>query len=715
VKNVEKLLRGKIPGPETGIEVKKSICTICDPSALCGLDLYVKDGKIIKVEGSKDHPYSLGTLCPKGAANRQYIYNEDRLKAPLKRTGPRGSGDFEPITWDEALDTIAAKFNEIKSQNGPESVVFFSGYTKYFRPYLKRLAHSFGSPNYLTESSTCHQATAMAQMLSFGLPGGPNVKNSKCLLVWSANPFHTNPGNARAILKGKERGMKLVVVDPRQTPTTARADIHLQVRPGADGALALAMANVIIHEKLYDQDFVANHSYGFEDYREYVQRFTPEKGEDLTGVPADKIRRAARMYASVKPAAIMPSASPVVHHTNGVQNYRAVFALVGLTGNYDIAGGNFVVPPSFIHIPGLIPTREHEFVQCRPWSEMPPRIGAARFPVWAEIVDEEGQAMHLPFQIRSEEPYPIKAVIGFGMNHRMWPDSSGLLEAVEKLDFFVNVDIFMTDTCKYADIVLPACTSVERSELRCYPMGYIIFTQPAILPLYDSRSDAEIIYELASRLGLDDPLFKAGYEAGVDWILEPSGITIAELKKYPGGMFVPNPMELPEKKFLKHGFKTPSGRMEFKSKVLEKYDGRPGFEALPVYTPPKYSRESTPELAQEYPFILNTGSRLPMYVHTRTFRLTWTNSLRPNHPAADVNPADAARLGIKQDDAISISTPQGAIVVKANLTQMVQPGVVHVYHGHPEADANVLFEGDYLDPLSGYPGFKSALCRIEKV
>ena len=715
MKDIEKLSRGKIPAPGTGIKVRKSICTICDPTTQCGLDLYVKDGKIIKVEGSKEHPYSLGTLCSKGAANRQYIYSEDRLKTPLKRTGPRGSGKFKPISWDEALDTIAFKFNEIKEQNGPESVVFFSGYTKYFRPYLKRLAHSFGSPNYLTESSTCHQATAMAQKLTFGLPGGPDLKNTKCLLVWSANPFHTNPGNARAILKGKERGMKLIVVDPRETPTTALADIHLQVRPGTDGALALAMANVIIHEKLHDQDFVANYSYGFEDYREYVQQFTPEKGEELTGVPADKILKAARMYASIKPAAIMPSASPVVHHTNGVQNYRAVFALAGLTGNYDIAGGNFVVPPSFIHIPGLIPTREHEFIQCRPWSEMAPRIGVDRFPVWVEMIDEEAQAMHLPSQIRSGEPYPLKALIGFGMNHRMWPDSNGVLESVGKLDFFVNVGIFMTETCKYADIVLPACTSVERSELRCYPMGYIIFTQPAIPPLYDSRSDVEIIYELAARLGLDDPLLKAGCEASVDWILEPSGISVAELKKHPGGMFVPSPMKLPEKKYLKLGFKTLSGRMEFKSKVLEKYEGRPGFEALPVYTPPKYSRESTPELAQEYLFILNTGSRLPMYVHTRTFRLTWTNSLRPNHPAADISPADAARLGIKQDDAIRLSTPKDAIVVKANLTQMVQPGVIHMYHGHAEADVNLLFEGDYLDPLSGYPGFKSALCKVEKV
>lgn len=714
MKDIQQLIKKKIPDPETGIEIRKSICTICDPRTQCGLDLYIKDGKIIKVEGSEENPYSKGTLCSKGAATRQYVYSEDRLKTPLKRIGPRGSGKFEPISWDEALETITARFNTIKDECGPEAIAFFAGYAKYFRPYLKRLAHSFGSPNYISESSVCYQATALSQQLVFGRPGGPDLPNTNCLLVWSCNPFYTNPGDARAIIKGKERGMKLIVVDPRKTPTTAHADLHLQVRPGTDGALALSMANVMINEKLYDQDFVSNHTYGFEEYKEYVQLFTPEQGELLTGVPADKIRAAARMYAAVKPAAILPSASSIVHHTNGVQNYRAVFSLIGLTGNYDITGGNFVKPPSFLHRAAFIRTREQEFIQSRSWDDMPPRIGADRFPAWVDVIDEEGQAMQLPHQIRSGEPYPIKAVIGFGLNYRMWPDSKGMLSSLNKLDFFVNADIFMTDTCKHADIVLPACTSVEQSELRCYDLGYIIFTQPAIPPLFESRPSAEIIYELANRL-FDDPLFKAGYENSIDWILKPSGITVAELKKHPGGMFVPEPEILPEKKYLDMGFKTPSGKMEFKSKILEKYAGKPGLEALPVYTPPRFSKEATPELAKEYPFILNTGSRLPMFVHTRTYRLSWTSNLRPNFPSADINSEDADRLGIKQDEMIRISTPKDAIAVKANLTQSIQPGIIHMYHGHADADVNILFEGDFLDPISGYPGFKAALCKVEKV
>jgi anaerobic selenocysteine-containing dehydrogenase len=251
-------LSAKIPGADTGIEVKKSLCAICDPLTQCGLDVYVRDGKIIKVEGSKGHPFNKGTLCPKGAANRQYIYHEKRIKTPLKRVGPRGTGRFEPVSWTEALDEIALKCQTAQSEYGPESVVFFAGYTKYFRPYLSRLAHSFGSPNYCTESSTCNTATGMAQKLVFGTPGGPDLANAECLLVWSSNPYHSGHGRAMALNKALERGLKMIVVDPRLTPTTTRADIHLRPWPGTDGALALAMAHVIIEEHLYDADFVIN-------------------------------------------------------------------------------------------------------------------------------------------------------------------------------------------------------------------------------------------------------------------------------------------------------------------------------------------------------------------------------------------------------------------------------------------------------------------------
>lgn len=705
--------RGKIPGPETGIEVRKSICTICDPLTQCGLDVYVRDGRIIKVEGSKENPHNAGTLCSKGAATRQYVYHEDRLKTPLKRVGPRGAGKFVPISWDEALDTMAAQLNGIKEQWGPEAVVFFAGYAKWERPFLHRLAHAFGSPNYCSESSTCFNAMGMAQKLLFGLPGAPDVKNTKCLLAWSANPFYSNSCLARGLLDAKEKGLKIIAVDPRYSPLAARADIHLQLKPGTDGALALGMANVIISEGLYDREFVSSYTYGFDEYRQYVKEFTPERAEAITGVPAAKIRAAARLYATTKPAAFMPSASPVVHHTNGVQNYRAAMALIALTGNYDVYGGNLVAPPSYLYVSAGFTSREHEFYQIRKWEEMAPRVGQDKFPLWCELIDE-AQAMHLPFQIQSGDPYPLKAMVAFGLNHRMWPDSGFMLDALQKLDFIVDVDLFMTDSAKYADIVLPACTSLERSELRCYAEEYVIYTQPAIAPLYQSRPDVDIICELARRLGLDDPLLAAGYETSLEWILEPSGLALAELKRHPAGMAVPNPLRVPERKYRQQSLPTPSGKVEFRSLRLEKYASRAGYEDLPVYQPPRYSPEATPELAQRYPFILNTGSRLPMFVHSRTFRLPWTRSLRPE-PACDLNPEDAQRLGIAQGDLIKLATPKGSITVRANLTAIVQPGVVHMYHAYPDADVNTLIEADYLDPLSGFPGFKSLLCAVEKV
>ncbi len=710
---VTRQLRGKIPGPQTGIEVRKSVCTICDPMTQCGLDLYVKDGRIVKVQGSTENPHNAGTLCSKGAATRQYVYHKDRLRTPLRHVGPRGSGVFEPISWDEALDTVAVRLNEAKEAAGPESVAFFAGYTKWMRPFLHRLAGVFGSPNYLTESSTCFRAMAMAQNLTFGLPAGPDLEGARCLLVWSSNPFYTNTTLARKLLDARARGLIIITVDPRLTPMAVHSDLHLQLRPGTDGALALAMARVIIEEELYDRDFVDNQLHGFEEFRAYAQDFTLEKAEAITGVAGETIRAAARLYATTRPAALMPSASPVVHHTNGVQNYRAVFALVALTGNYDVHGGNFVEPPSWLYVPGGFRTREHEFCHPRPDGEMAPPIGRDRYPVWSELVDE-AQAMLWPHQIHSGRPYPLKAALCFGINYRMWPDPAHMAAALEKLDFVVDVDLFMTDSCRFADIVLPACSSVERSEFRCYHERWAILTRPAIEALYESRSDADIIYDLAGRLGLHDPLFEAGYEASLDWILEPSGLTVADLAQNPGGMSVPQPLVFPERKYLKGGFKTPSGKAELVSGRLARFADSHGYDALPTYRPPRHSEQATPELAAEYPLVLNTGSRLPMFVHSRTFRLRWTRALRPE-PAADLSPIDAGRLSIAQGDTIRLSTPKGSIKVKANLTNVVQPGVVHMYHAYSEADVNGLIEADYLDPISGFPGFKGLLCKVERV
>jgi anaerobic selenocysteine-containing dehydrogenase len=730
---LQRMTKGKIPGDATGIEVRKSVCTICDPTTQCGLDCYVKDGRIVKVEGSLENPHSGGTLCAKGAAQRQWVYHEDRLRTPLKRVGPRGSGEMVPISWTEALDTVTENLQRLKAENGPESVVFYCGYPKQLRPFLQRLSFLYGSPNYCTESSTCFTAMAMAWRLDYGQLGGPDMAHTKLALVWSGNPFHSRTPDARRLMDARDRGVKFIVVDPRKSPMAAIADLHLQLRPGTDGALAHAMANVIISEGLYDREFVSEWTRGFDEYRAYVAEFPLDRAERITGVPAGLIQEAAVLYATTKPAAMMPSAAPVVHNTNGVQNQRAAAALVGLTGNFDLPGGNVAQAPSWLEIGGAgFVTREHPFAMPRKWSDMPPRLGADRFPVWTEMVDQ-AQAMDIPRQIASGDPYPLHGMVGFGVNYRMFPGSKAWLEAVQKLDFICTVDLFHTDTTKYADIVLPACGSVERSEVRCYPQKYVIATQPVIEPLGESRSDTDIIFGLAEKLGLDyqkydensldmlggflpngAPDFGDAFDAAMDWMLEPSGMKMAELKKHPGGMLVPNPIPVTFKKYEQKGFPTPSGKMEFVSSILEKHSDRDGIEGLPAYNEPKLSPVSAPEVAADYPLVLGTGTRLPMFVHSRTFRLPWTRSLR-REAAIDLSPADAARLGIVQGDLVELSTPYDSIQMRANVTDLAGEGVAHMYHDYPEADVNRLLSGDYLDPVSGFPGFKASLCAVEKV
>jgi anaerobic selenocysteine-containing dehydrogenase len=731
--------KGKIPGEATGIEVRKSICTICDPQTQCGLDCYVRDGRIIKVEGTLENPHSGGTLCAKGAAQRQWIYHEERLRTPLKRVGPRGSGEMVSISWSEALDTVTENLQRLKAESGPESVVFYCGYPKQMRPFVQRLAFLFGSPNYCTESSTCFTAMAMAWRLVYGAMAGPDLAHTKLLFVWTGNPLWAGTPNARKLMDAKERGVKFIVVDPRNSPIAALADLHLKLRPGTDGALALAMANVIISEGLYDREFVSEWTRGFDKYRAYASTFTLERAEEITGVPAALIREAAVLYATTKPAAMMPSSTPVVHHTNGVQNQRAAAMLVGLTGNFDVPGGNVVQPLAWLEVPGGgFPSRDHAFKMPRPWSDLPPRVGAARFPVWTEMIDQ-GQAMDLPRHINSGDPYPLRGFLGFGVNYRMFPGSKDWLAAVQKLDFICITDLFATDTAKYADIVLPACSSVERSEVRAYPQKYVIATKPVIEPIGESRSDTDIVFGLAQKLGLPyqdydgaaaggatppadlggflpngAPDFGDAFDAALDWILAPSGMTVAQIREHPAGMPVPNPIPITFKKYEKNGFATPSGKMEFVSSITEKHADREGIDGLPVYNEPKLSPLSTPDVAAGFPLVLGTGTRLPMFIHSRTFRLPWTRSLR-REAMVDLNPIDAGKYGIAQGDLVELSTPYGAIQVKANITELAGVGVAHMFHDYPEADVNTLLSGDYLDPISGFPGFKASLCAVKKI
>lgn len=702
------LLKAKIPCAETGIEIRHSLCDICSPTSHCGVSCYVKDGVIIKVEGNEDHPLNRGLLCTKGASNRQYLYREDRIKAPLRRAGPRGSGQYEPITWDEALDTIAEKLNSYKAQYGAQSVFFFGGYTKWFRPILQRLAYSFGTPNYGTESSTCFTSGVMAWKTAAGTPSRLDMKNSKLFLGWAHNPYFTGYLAARNMEKLKEQGVKFIIVDTMYTQTVEKvADLFLQPRPGTDGALALAIANELITNDWVDHEYIDKYVHGFEEYAEYCKGFNSSNVEEMTGVPYEKVQQAAQMIHEYgHPMSIKESSAPLSHHINGMQNYRAIMALSIITGNYDVKGGQIPVEFTYTHQSAGYHTLEHEFVKEARVFNMPYPVGGQRFPLWNEL-EHEAQAMDLSRQILEGTPYPLKALVCFGINNRMFPDSRRMLKALETIDFYVDMDLFMTDCAKYADIVLPACTSFEREEFKAYPGGWAYYTKPVIPPLYESRPDADVMCELARRMDLNDELLKGGYRACLEYILSPISLTIQQLQDADAPLKVPEFKPHEPMAALKRGLRTPTGKLELKSELIAAHPEW-GLDALPTYRDPLDDIDPV-----EFPMILTSGGRLPFALHSRLHDVPWLRSLR-TRACAELNPEDAKALDIKQGDEIEITTPLGSITAQALPSLHVQRGLVSMYHGYREADISSLVSADRLDPYSGFPAHRSNRCKISK-
>lgn len=676
-----------------------TFCGICSPQ--CKIDAYVQNGELVSVEGSCQSGQP-GKLCAKGAASRQYVYNKDRILYPMKRIGRKGEGKFERVSWEEAYDIIAENMLRIRDRDGARSAVFYSGYPKWYRPALLRLSNAYGSPNFCTESSTCFQAADLAWKSMYGNRiCFPDMGNARTLVLWSSNLYHSNAVMSGMYQELKRKGVRIIAVDPKHTVTSHEAFIHLKLTPGTDGALALAMGHVIVKEGLYDKQFVEQYVSGFQEYKEYVQQFTPKKAELITGVDAELIVKAVRIYATEKPAGIFFSASPVVHHINGVQNYRAVFALIAITGNYDIRGGN----PSR----GNVAVPLNEFGKVRRYDKEE-AIGEKDFPVWFDLSCDEAQCTKLADYIMEEKPYPVKAVFAMGMNCRMWPQPSYLRKALEKLDFYVNTDLFMSDSCNAADLVLPACTSFEREEVRADKGGYVFLSKKAIEPVGESKNDIEIIMETAARMGLDEDVLSRGYEGYMDYILEPAGLTLEELRQSKSGTVKAKNVILPKERIYEElPFATPSGKIELKSQVLERYSKSHGYEGLPVY---RDFRDCVSVDREAYPLILNTGSRKPQLFHSRMYRMSWLAGLEQT-PLIELHPEDAELLNIKEGEEVQIVSPAGSVKGIAAFCMNGRPGVVNMYHGNKSGEANELISKDYLDPYSGFPGYKSYFCRIE--
>lgn len=705
---LERKIRSKIPGEDTGIAIRPTMCDICSPGMHCGINAYVKDGTVIKIEGMDGHPVNDGRLCPKGLSNRQYIYRKDRIMTPLRRVGPRGAGEFEPISWEEAYEEIGNRLNRAKEQYGPESVAFYSGYSKWYRQMLRRFAYAFGSPNYGCESSACYTAAFMAWKLAAGDQANADIDNSDLFLGWAFNPFYSSYMEAKKAMELKEKGLKFLIVDTRRTPASEKlADLFLQPRTGTDGALAHAIANVLIGNGWVDMPYIRKYVHGFEKYAEYVRQFKRDNIEALTGVPFAQVEAAAALIHENPRMSFNESSAPLCHHRNGLQNYRAVTALLAITGNFDRTGGQLLTPHTYMHVACGFHTREEEYLyEIKPKNCKEP-IGAQRFPLWNHL---EGamQAMDLSRQILEGEPYPVKALFAMGLNARMFPDSGAMFRALEALDFYVDTDLFLTDSAKYADLVLPACSSFERGEFKPYPGGLAWYTSPAIQPLGQAKSDVTILTELANRMDLPDAMLKAGYEAFIQkYILDDYGVTVDQLRQVKLPVPIAQPKPHRDYEVLERGLNTPTGKFELESMVIA---GHPawGLDALPTYRDPLDGADP-----ERYPFVLTSGSRIPNALHSRLHNVPANRSLR-REPTADMNRADCVRLGVEEGDLIRIETARGAVTVKVHPTLTVPQGLVNLFHGYSEADANSLMDANHLDPYSGFPAYRSIRCAVRK-
>ncbi len=681
-------------------EIKDGICYMC--TMTCPMKIHVRDGRIVKIDTAD----SKVKHCPRWKAQIDFIYHPDRLLHPLKRTGQRGGGSWQRISWDEALDAVAGGLQSVRDKYGAESVVFWIAYTKEPRPYFHRLTHAFGSPNYCTESSNCFSATWIAANLTYGAEysymtgfSSSIEPETKCKLIWGSGVI-SNPPTWEVNLNARKNGIKLIVVDPRRTQIAAKADIHLQLRPGTDGALALGMMNVIINENLYDKDFIDKWTVGFDDLKKMVKEYTLERVEKITDVPAAKIREAALIYASHKPAKLHLSANGTTHHANGVQNHRAVILLAALTGNIGVPGSNTPPPSSNLKINDIT---LHERI-----ADMPPGIGSTRFPIWTKRY-REMQSNAIVDQIESGKPYPIKALFSAGLDIQFFANTKRMVGELNKLDFIAVTEYFHTPGTQVADIILPIASWLERPILLTEYNGYVKLIQPAISPPGECRTEWDIYSDLAKRLGFGDLFWNGSFEKCVDYILEPMNITSSDLKQHPEGIKLTLQPKL-AKHYENGGFKTASGKVEIASSVLKEH----GLDPLPAYQEPPESPLSQPELAKTYPLVMTSGARVLAYTHSQYRNIPRLRKLMPE-PLVDINPSDAARRGIKIGDTVIISSPRGQIKMKANVTDTILRGVVSLpHHWSGEANVNELVDDKTLDPISGFIPCKSQLCQVAK-
>jgi anaerobic selenocysteine-containing dehydrogenase len=679
------------------METVHSVCALDCPDC-CSMLVQVENGRAIQLRGDPSHPVTQGFLCGKVAQYLEREYSPDRLLYPQKRVGAKGEGRFERISWDEALDTIATKLDKIAGEFGPEAILPYSyGGTLGMLNGAgmdRRFFHRLGASR--LDRTICATAGAAGLTAANGFRYATEPEQfrlSKLIIAWGANIHGANIHLWPFIVEARRKGAKLVVIDPIRTRTAALADQHFAINPGSDLALALGLMHVIIGEKLYDADYVSRHTHGFDALRDRVANYPPERVAALTGIAAQDILQLARDYATTRPAAIRVNYG-VQRSEQGGAATRAIAALPALTGSWREPGG------------GLQLSTSQTFQFNRAGLEMPELQNRSALGREARIVN-----MSLLGKALTElDGPPVKAMVVYNSNPAaVAPDQNIVLRGLSREDLFtVVLEQLQTDTVDYADILLPATTFLEHTDVYfAYGHHYLPLARPALPAPGEARSNVETFRALALRMSFDDACFRDTEDDMIRTLLNSGhpfldGITLERLDREHFVRLNVAPGNEPFLPFAQGGFGTPSGKCEFGAESLE-------------YKPPVESRLGDATLRGKYPLELISSKNDDSM-----------NSTFGNRDAVDadtatlhLHPTDAEARAIRTGDRVRVFNDRGSLLLKARVDGVVQAGVVRspstrwLKRASDARNVNVL-TSDRLTDMGGGPTFYNCLVQVER-
>jgi anaerobic selenocysteine-containing dehydrogenase len=645
----------------------------------CSMVYTVQDGKLISVAGNKVHPMTRGGLCVKLHDYEKRHYHPDRLLYPMKRTGPKGSKQFERISWDEALNTIESKWKTIIAEYGSQAILPVS--------YLgnQGLVHGLNGGDAffnrmgatVCERTFCGEGSCTAWLLTVGPTAGVDPESfahSKYIVIWACNSVSTNLHHWHIVKEAQKKGAKVVVIDAYASKTAKEADWHIAPKPGTDGALAMAMMNVIIKEGLQDQNYIDNYTIGFKELAERAESRTPEWAEKITGIPAADIRKFAREYATTLPAAIRLGVS-LERSYGGSQAIRAVTCLPALIGAWRHVGGGALQFPVWEH--------PYKFdVICRP----------DLIPEGTQVVNilQLGRALTGETKLKT----PIKSMMIWNTNPvTQSPETDKIIKGLQREDLFTIVaDHFISDTASYADMILPAAMGAEMEDMvLSWGHLYLTYNSKCIDPPGEAISNNEIFRRLAVRMGFNEPQFSWSdsecLENYVDWAAPTcEGIGLDYLREHGFARLKAFGDKDKRARHAKGEFPTPTGKCMFliegaKNFVAgpfrQMYDGfQPGqdLDSLPDYLASRESKESNPALAEKYP--LNIISPKSHGFLNSCYANVTEKIKNQGEQFVMINAADASLRGIQEGDKVKVFNDRGAFEADARITKDVNAGVV---------------------------------------